>query len=99
MGKSYAHPLIVLIVNPNEEQTTRIGVAAGRSVGGAVKRNRGKRLLRAVLHLLLPHIDPGWDLIFLARQGLPEATYEQACSAVKDLLKRAGLLKSKLYVC
>ncbi|HEX7432129.1 MAG TPA: ribonuclease P protein component [Anaerolineaceae bacterium] len=97
LGKSYAHPLIVLVATPNEQPTIRIGVSAGRSVGGAVERNRGKRLLRATLHSLLPDINTGWDLVFLARQGLSEATYEQTCLAVKELLKRARLFKSKPY--
>ena len=98
LGKSYAHPLIVLIANPNQDQAVRVGVAAGRSVGGAVERNRGKRVLRAVLRALLPDIHPGWDLVFLARRDLPGATYEQTRSAVKDLLKRASLFKPKCYV-
>ena len=98
LGKSYAHPLVVLVASPNEEQLLRIGVSAGRSVGGAVKRNRGKRLMRAALFSIIPEIHPGWDLVFLARQGLPEATFDQTRSAIHELLKRARLLKSNSYV-
>ena len=35
-GKSYAHPLIVLIAQANDEMKVRVGVAAGRTVGTAV---------------------------------------------------------------
>ena len=94
LGKSYAHPLIVLIATPNEQQTIRIGVAAGRTVGGAVKRNRSKRLLRATLRPLLAEIEAGWDLLVFARQGLSEATFDQTSQAMQDLLRRAHLLRN-----
>ena len=45
-GKSYAHPFVVLVVQASEVPRVRVGVTAGRSVGGAVQRNRAKRLLR-----------------------------------------------------
>jgi ribonuclease P protein component len=97
MGKSYAHPLIVLVVTPNDSLALRIGFSAGRSVGGAVQRNRSKRVLRAILHGLLTEIGTGWDLIFLARHGLSEATFDHTSLAVKELLRRARLIKSKPY--
>lgn len=92
-GKSYAHPLLVLVTCPNDLDHPRIGVAAGKSVGGAVRRNRAKRLLRAVLHPMVPHILPGQDLIFMARQPLPDAGFEQVAMAVRSLVERARLMK------
>ena len=55
-GKSYAHPLLVLVVNPAAENSLKIGVTAGRSVGGAVQRNRAKRLLREAMRPYLTRI-------------------------------------------
>ena len=52
-GKSYAHPLVVLIVQTHEQPRVKIGVAAGRTVGTAVHRNRAKRLLREAMRSLL----------------------------------------------
>jgi len=66
-------------------------VTAGRSVGGAVQRNRAKRLLREAMRMLLPTIRPGWDLILIARQPLPGATYQQVQAALSQLIRRAGL--------
>ena len=39
-GKSYAHPLVVLIVQAHDQPRVKVGVAAGRTVGTAVYRNR-----------------------------------------------------------
>ncbi len=91
-GKSYAHPLVVLIVSRNEIDRLRVGVSAGRSVGSAVARNRAKRLLRACMAEFIPDLPCGWDLIFLARQGLVDAGFWDTRSAVEQLLKRAGFL-------
>ena len=92
-GKSYAHPLVVLVAFRSENDPLRVGVSAGRSVGSAVARNRAKRVLRACISDFIPNLACGWDLIFLARQGLVEAGYGDARRAVELLLKRAGLLK------
>lgn len=98
LGKSYAHPLLVLVALPQEAmdevvQGDRIGVTAGRSVGNAVKRNRAKRLIRAALQPYLSSILPGWDMVFIARQPLAEATFQQTQTALFSLLRRAHILK------
>jgi ribonuclease P protein component len=91
LGKSYAHPLIVLIKHPNEEDISRFGVAAGRSIGNAVKRNRAKRRIREILRLRIPSISSGWDILLLARKPLNNATSAELQAALDRLLKRAGL--------
>ena len=114
-GKSYAHPLVVLIVqaherrsNPVDERRTaaphafeeshvnqpriKVGVAAGRTVGTAVYRNRAKRLLREAIRLLLPQITPGFDLILIARPGLTSASLDETRQALLTLLQRAQIL-------
>jgi len=91
-GKSYTHPLVVLFVSPSERPSTRVGVAAGRTVGGAVQRNRAKRLLRAAMQSLLPEILPRTDLLLIARAPLSAASFQQTREALFTLLRRAGLL-------
>jgi len=92
-GKSYAHPLVVLIALPNQAESSRFGVAAGRSVGNAVRRNRAKRLLRSALQQQLPVIKPGWDVVLIARHRMAGATFQQTVTALASLLGRAKLLQ------
>lgn len=92
LGRSHAHPLLVLLVAPNDLPVNRFGVIAGRSIGNAVKRNRAKRRLRAALEPLYRQTAPGFDLIFLARKPLLQAPYPELQTAVKQLLSRAGLV-------
>jgi ribonuclease P protein component len=91
-GKSYAHPLVVLIVQTHEQPRVKVGVAAGRTVGTAVHRNRAKRLLREAMRSLLPNIASNLDLILIARPGLVTATLEETRHALLNLLKRAQIL-------
>ena len=92
-GKSNAHPLIVLIALENQLSTTQIGVAAGKRVGNAVKRNRAKRLMRAAARELYPQIKSGQDIILIARTPIIQSTMPQVRDALQQLLQRAQLLK------
>jgi ribonuclease P protein component len=91
-GKSYAHPLVVLIVQKNEQGKGRVGVAAGRTAGNAVQRNRAKRLLREAMRTYLTSLASGLDVILVARAGLASATLTDTRSALLNLLQRAKLI-------
>jgi ribonuclease P protein component len=81
----------VLIKHANQLETPRIGVAAGRSVGNAVKRNRAKRVLRAAIRPLLPQLLPGYDILLLGRTRINEAKSSEVQVVLADLIKKAGL--------
>ncbi|MBI4927078.1 MAG: ribonuclease P protein component [Anaerolineae bacterium] len=91
-GKSYPHPLLVLVACPNPGGEVRVGVVAGRSVGCAVKRNRAKRLLRASMDSLVAELKPGFDILLLSRGPLPEAGYQKTRATLEALLRRAKLV-------
>lgn len=92
-GKSYAHPLVVLVAQASESQDKiRVGVTAGKTTGNAVHRNRAKRLLREAMRPLLPSLASGWSLILIARPALVTATLEETRSALLNVLRRAKLL-------
>jgi ribonuclease P protein component len=50
----------------------RLGVSVGRRVGGAVERNRVKRLLREAFWALPEHMSTSHDYVVVARQGAAE---------------------------
>jgi ribonuclease P protein component len=91
-GRSYAHPLAILIIAPNEISRPRFGFIAGKGVGNAVKRNRSKRRLREVIRNHLPQISPGWDMLIIARPSTADAEWKRLTEAMEDLLRRAGVL-------
>jgi ribonuclease P protein component len=93
IGKSYAHPLVVLVTQANETSThIRVGVVAGKTTGNAVHRNRAKRLLREALRPYLTFLGSGWDLVLIARPALVTATLEDTRAALLNLLRRAKII-------
>jgi ribonuclease P protein component len=94
-GKSYAHPLIILIASPNKRPISRFGVSASKAVGGAVSRNRAKRRIRAAVQSCLSMIKSGWDILLIARAPLVDADWPQITEAMKVLLQRAQLIDNE----
>ena len=90
-GRSWAHPFLVLIARPNGLDFSRVGVTASRKVGGAVARNRAKRLLREAARRLYPQLESGWDVMLVARAGILEVKEPQVEEALASLLRRAEL--------
>lgn len=91
-GKSYAHPFIVLLVSGNASPEIHIGILASRSLGGAVIRNRSKRRMRAIVNEILPNIQPGYNMVFILRPPLVQASFEELRNATHQVLRRAGVL-------
>ena len=91
-GKSYAHSLMVLVAQSSEVKHVRVGVAAGKTTGTAVHRNRAKRLLREAVRPLIPSLASGWDLILIARRPLATASLTETRDALMNLLERAKIL-------
>ena len=93
-GRSWSARLVVAVVLPNELGRNRYGFAAGKRLGGAVERNRAKRLLREAVRALHPRLAPGHDIVFIARNTLtPETSLSAVSAQVEHALQRAGLLK------
>jgi ribonuclease P protein component len=66
--------LMTVFILAREGVDTRLGIAATRKLGGAVVRNRAKRLVREVFRRL-SH-PPGLDIVVIPRAALLQATYQ-----------------------
>ncbi|MHB1355456.1 MAG: ribonuclease P protein component [Anaerolineae bacterium] len=91
-GQSWANGKLVLCRYQNSLDYCRFGFSVSRKMGGAVVRNRIKRVLREVIRLNIDQIVPGWDVVFLARKGIVDATYWTAEQAMLGLMRSAKIL-------
>jgi ribonuclease P protein component len=92
-GQSYAHPIAILIASPNSGHISRFGFTTGKSLGSAVRRNRAKRLLREAMRGQINAIEPGWDIVIIARPKIFESSWNEIEKAVSNLVQRAGLFE------
>lgn len=79
-GRSQGNRHLVLYAFPRGEgDGPRLGVSVGRKLGGAVERNRVKRLLREAFRARAADLPPDHDFVVVAR---PDA---------RELAEREGL--------
>ena len=60
---------------------------AGRRVGGAVERNRARRVLRAAWRAIDPPAAPDVDVVLVARAGIRGARTQDLVAEMNDLLR------------
>ena len=74
---------------PNGTDVTRVAVVVGRGCGGAVKRNREKRITREAWRSLKDRVAPGHDVVFVVRRF--GASFDERRDLMRKLIDRAGI--------
>jgi ribonuclease P protein component len=81
-------------VGPQPAALARVGFIVGKRVGGAVVRNRVRRRLREQMRRHLTMLQPGYDLVLIARPLAAAASGADLARDLETLLRRARLLAS-----
>ncbi len=78
--------LVVYAFNRGEGDSARLGLSVGKRVGGAVERNRVKRVLREQFSRIQPGLPSGVDYVVIARPGAHEYIEERGSEALGERL-------------
>ena len=89
-GRKVVIDSLVAWIRPTPEGIgcSRLGLAVGRRVGGAIARNRCKRLLRDAFRHLSAGIPTPLDMVFVPRPASPLRRAADARRAVPEVLAR-----------
>jgi ribonuclease P protein component len=80
--------LMTVVAHPNVQGPSRLGIAATRKLGGAVVRNRAKRLVRELFRNA--DVPQGLDIVIIPRPDMLDADFRTLESEFRYALRRAG---------
>ncbi|HEY1275113.1 MAG TPA: ribonuclease P protein component [Thermoleophilaceae bacterium] len=100
-GRSHASRYLVVYAfpRPDDDEDPRLGISVGRKLGGAVERNRVKRLLRDAFWARAGELKEGHDFVIVARPAAGELADQGGGRAIEEalgeVLASAGLAREE----
>ena len=104
-GKSYVGKLTAVYVlkdykaerlkkeNPEKKYVNRIGLSVSKKLGGAVGRNRAKRLIRAGFDPIRGKISAGYLIVISARTAILDKKSTDVKAELETAFRTLGLYK------
>jgi ribonuclease P protein component len=74
------------------EGRTLAGFVAGRTVGGAVRRVRARRLMREAWRIVSPTVPMGTHVVLVARPAIGTTSAPEVAADLRDALRKGGVV-------
>lgn len=91
-GKSCKSPALVVYSLKNRAGICRIGITTSKKLGGAVERNRCRRIIKEAYRHLSPECIGGWDIVFVARFKTLHLKSTDVEQAMRSQLRQLGVI-------
>ena len=103
-GKRFVTPALALYMLPDYQaarlqkahpqhiRVNRIGLTVSKKIGGAVQRNRAKRILRAAYDTCRSHLKPGFLIVISAREAIRGRKSTELARELELAVSKLGLL-------
>lgn len=90
----FVSPFVITYIVKRRFGGIRIGITASKKIGGAVQRNRARRIVKAAASVLLKDVCGNYDIVFVCRKAAlaKKATFLQPI--VQTHLEKAGVLRN-----
>lgn len=98
-GTAIANRLLVMTTlkgAKHQSEVNQLGVSVSKKVGKAVVRNRVKRLIKEAYRLAEADINPGYDIVIVARVAAGGASFWEIDKSLRHLLKKHQLGRRSL---
>jgi ribonuclease P protein component len=87
-GRKLHTDSFLVFVLPRADSPARLGVTVSKKVGGAVERNRVKRLVREAFRRFKTLFPQGLDIVFVAKRAAVEADFDQVMREIERLCRK-----------
>ena len=93
-GKSVGSDCLTLVYSFCRMPNIKVGFSASKKVGNSVVRHRALRRMREALKPLVPQMSENINYIFVAKDTIPDKSFDEIKKSCEYVLKKANLIKT-----
>lgn len=93
-GNRHVSTVAIVYVLPHESGDVRLGIPAGRRLGGAVARNRVRRRIREAFSRVYPMISGGADVVVVPQPAAAAAPFAEIVAIMRSAFGKSGILSA-----
>jgi len=90
-ARRYVSRYFILFVKENNGEFNRYGIVASKRIGKAVRRNKIKRQIRAIIMKEGSNLKQGLDLVIVCRTPINKAGYYEIYKDLKKIFQKAKI--------